>query len=608
MWLRLLRSLRTFRFKLMIAALTCTLIPALISLTIHNNLTRDAMKDQAVSNAQETLLLVDGYVTNLFKHMLYIANYVQMDTEMNTILKDVAAGKTYEGPDAEYRRFYDRNRIITKIDNITDVGDQKVYVTILLPNGTYYANYSLHEYDPTQMIKEPWFKQLNNLYGFQSYWIGTTPTMFSTFNKNNPYQISVAQTLRGEGKGLEIYGYVIVTILENQVNHSFENLAFDQETMLLDASNMILSHKDSSRIGEYFPVTTLAKEQKSSDIVRVGEEDFLISQRALTFTGWKLVTLIPYEKAIFKISSIFNRVLTFQLIAFTVFMLILLYALRAFTKPIMKLGRVAKTVERGNLEVRSHIRGGDEIGYLGEAFDHMLDRVKTMIAEVNWTQTRKRNAELAMLQAQINPHFLFNVLNSIRMKVMRKGDKESAEMISSLSKLLRMTISHDKGMIHFHEEMEIVMDYVKLMNMRQKETVQLEVDVPKDTFMLQVPRFFLQPVIENALIHGLHQSPGKIVIQAHVTADGFVVTVEDTGQGMDLDTLAALRLNMLSGDGKNVPEAGRKQGFSGIGLPNVYERMRMTFGENFEMTVDSEPGGGTSVTMHIPREEDSSDV
>ncbi|NHN32373.1 sensor histidine kinase [Paenibacillus agricola] len=610
MWVRLLRSLRSFRFKLMIAALTCTLIPTLISLTIHNDLTRDAMKEQAVTNAQETLLLVDGYVTNLLKHMLYITNYVQNDIEMNTILKEVAAGKQYEGPDAEYRKFYDTTRVIEKLDTITGVGGEPAYVTIILPDGTYYANYSLHDYNPIHMLKEPWFGQLNNLYGYQSYWIGTTPTMFYNEQNRNPYQISVARTLRGEG--LKIYGYVIVTIMENQVNQSFESLALGQEMMLLDTSNTILSHKDSARIGQPFPVTASAQEQqKSSDIVKVDNVDYLISQHPLSLTGWKLVTLIPYEQAIFKISSIFNRVLFFQLIAFILFMFILLYVLRAFTKPIMKLRKVVETVERGNLEVRSHIRRGDEIGYLGEAFDHMLERVKGMIAEVNQTQTRKRNAELAMLQAQINPHFLFNVLNSIRMKVMGKGDKESAEMISSLSKLLRLTISQDKGMIHFHEEMEIVMDYVKLMNMRQKEKVQLEVDVPKDAFMIQVPRFFLQPVIENALLHGLHQSAGSIRIQAQVLEERFVITIEDSGQGMDADTLQALRHNMTAGETKDeaeTAEAGRKQGFSGIGLPNVYERMRMTFGDTFEMAVDSKPGACTRVTMDIPREVGESHV
>lgn len=140
--------------------------------------------------------------------------------------------------------------------------------------------------------------------------------------------------------------------------------------------------------------------------------------------------------------------------------------------------------------MRSYIRGQDEIGNLGMSIDQMLDHIKYMIAEITETQTRKRKAELAMLQVQINPHFLFNVLNSIRMKVLRKGDVESAQMMSSLSKLLRMTISQDQDLIYLHEEVGTVKEYVQLMDMRQKEKVNLEIDVSPDVLFEKVPRFF----------------------------------------------------------------------------------------------------------------------
>jgi two-component system sensor histidine kinase YesM len=264
---------------------------------------------------------------------------------------------------------------------------------------------------------------------------------------------------------------------------------------------------------------------------------------------------------------------------------------------------VAETVQRGNLEVSSNIRGTGEIGYLGESFDPMLDRVKKMIAETTLIETRKRKAELVMLQAQINPHFLFNVLNSIRMTVMRKGDPDSAEMISSLSKLLRMTISQDKGTIPLHEEIDTVIDYVKLMNMRQKEEVQLQLDVSRDTLLTAVPRFFLQPVIENALIHGLSQRAGTIHISAEDAGNFIIIAVRDDGQGMDEATLEMLRRKLIDAaarEERNKPDGGK---FSSIGLSNVYERMTMTYGESFTMDVSSDSESGTLVTMHIPKTE-----
>jgi two-component system sensor histidine kinase YesM len=230
----------------------------------------------------------------------------------------------------------------------------------------------------------------------------------------------------------------------------------------------------------------------------------------------------------------------------------------------------------------------------------MLERVKEMIAEITLTQSRKRKAELAMLQAQINPHFLFNVLNSIRMKVMRSGDLESAEMISSLSKLLRMTIIQNKDVIALHEELSTVADYVLLMNMRQKENVELKLDPAPDTLMSQVPRFFLQPLIENALIHGLSQRAGVIEITSWMTNEDTVISVKDSGKGMDSDKLAVLRDRLQSNKVVVQTSDESKGRMSGIGLHNVCERMRMTYGERFRIEVESAEDGGTTITMIIP--------
>ncbi|WP_028609399.1 cache domain-containing sensor histidine kinase [Paenibacillus harenae] len=593
---------RSFRFKLMLTSILCILLPALITLSVYNTMTKAAVKEEAVSQSQQKLKLVDGYVTNLFKHMLYIANSVQIDSEINVILKAIAAGKTYGGPNAEYERYMDRAKITGKIDDMKLLSlDEVYYVSILLKDGTSFANYPLDEYNPNFFREEAWFGKLDSLKGLQSAWIETTPTVFVSEKRISPHQISIARTLRG--RGLTPYGYVIVTIPENLVNDIFKRLVADQETMLLDGDGIILSHPDHARIGEKFPYAAEAKRQKDPHILQVGGEDYMISSLKQSPTGWELVSLTPYKKAVFKLNSIFNRVFMFQLFSFCVFLLLFVYLIGTITRPLVRLGRVAETVQRGNLEVRSNIRGTDEIGYLGESFDHMLDRVKKMIAETTLTQTRKRKAELAMLQAQINPHFLFNVLNSIRMKVMRKGDLDSAEMISSLSKLLRMTISQDKGTIPLHEEIDTVVEYVKLMNMRQKEEAWLQLDLSRDTLMTAVPRFFLQPVIENALIHGLSQRSGTIHISSVDGGNFIIITVRDDGQGMDAGTLEMLRRKLIDAAAReegNKPAGGK---FSSIGLSNVFERMTMTYGEAFTMDVSSDSAIGTLVTMHIPKRE-----
>lgn len=374
--------------------------------------------------------------------------------------------------------------------------------------------------------------------------------------------------------------------------------------MLVDGNGRIMAHAQRERMGER--PTYLKEGSLNAQIVKIGEDEYLVSSRKLSVKDWRLVMLTPYEDAVHKLKTIFQSVFVIQLIAYAVFLLLLILLIRTFTRPLVRLGKLAHTVQRGNLEVRSYIQGSDEIGRLGSSFDQMLDRIKQMIHEITMEQSRKRKAELAMLQAQINPHFLFNVLNSIRMKVHRKGDQESAEMLLSLSRLLRMTIGHEDESVTLHEEVSTLIDYVNLMNLRQKEKAQLHVDIAAEAMFAQVPRFCLQPFIENALIHGLRQQSGTISLSARQAAPRTLeIVLRDDGAGMDEETLRKLRSNLtMAGafqeEADLTPKGLR---FTGIGTANVYERLRLRFGEAFVLIIDSEEGAGTTITMRVPLQE-----
>ncbi|MEH7010883.1 sensor histidine kinase [Neobacillus niacini] len=594
---------RSFRFKVIFISIICLIIPATISLSIYNYLTKDTLKDQALSNANRELTIANEYVEKLLEDMLYITNFVQLDAEMNTILKEKAQSIVEYGTD--YQQYMDDSKINKTIENITLVGE-KSYVTILLKNGKSYKNYSNYDFEPSSLVSEDWFKKLNTLQGYESIWIESRPTMFRSEKKNNPYQISVARTLRDQNQ--EIYGYVIVTIMEKKINQIFKNMKGHEEMMILNSSNKILSHRDPVKIDEEFQYSDQLKENNSSNIFQISNKDYLIAEHDISFTGWKLVSLVPYKQATTQINSIFSKVFTVQIVSFTIFLILMASLLRTITKPIVHLGNIAEAVKRGNLAIRSRLKSKDEVGRLSESFDHMLDRVNEMIHEITETQERKRKAELDMLQAQINPHFLFNVLNSIRMKVLVKGDKESANMISSLSKLLRMTIDKNKETITFRDEVLIVLDYISIMNMRQKEQVKVEISVHEEAYSLKIPRFVLQPIIENSIIHGLNQSAGTIVVRTEIMEEQLVIIIEDNGQGMDDAVLSQLRRKLGQSNGTENSVQKNNKGFSSLGLSNVYERMFITFGRSFRMDIKSLPSSGTKVILTIQKGGSNSDV
>ncbi|MDC3416779.1 sensor histidine kinase [Aquibacillus salsiterrae] len=594
----------TFRNKVIISTVICIILPVILTLSIYNYLTRDAIKEQAIQNANNELELTEKYVSKLLDDMLYVLNFVQLDTKLNSILKSKAQEDDNE--EENYEQFLENQTVMDTISDITLLG-KKSQVTILLKNGKYYTNYSVSEYDPLLIYEEDWFEQLKTLHGYESFWIETNPTVFQSEKTYNPYQISIARPLRDQRSA--IYGYVIVTIFENKLSEVFENREANEEIMLVNGDGVILSHKNNNQIGQKFAYWEQNQKKNISNIIRFIDQDYLITTKELIYNNWQLVSVVPYKQAVSTINSIFSRVFFLLLISFTIFFVILAYLINRITKPLVHLGGVVEKVQKGNLAVRSRLHSSDELGRFSKSFDHMLDRINEMIKEVQETQSRKRKAELAMLQAQINPHFLFNVLNSIRIKVFRNGDKESAKMISSLSKLLRMTIESDKGNITFAEEVDIVTDYIFLMNMRQKESVTFVKNISDECYNQMIPRFVLQPIIENSLIHGFNQSKGIIKLNALMTKDNFIVEIEDNGIGMDSKKLETLQSNLGNQNHLNIKgQSIGKTGFSSIGLSNVYERLVMTFGNKFQIKVESYVEKGTRVTLMIPMERGDEDV
>ncbi|WP_372638054.1 sensor histidine kinase [Cohnella sp.] len=598
-------GLRSIRHKLMIAAIACILIPAVLTQFIYTSLTKDAVQRQAVSNAQDSLLLAESSVSNLLVSMLNMANYVQTNADMTSYFKLVVSGNA-QSRDA-YLNFTDQKRIIEQLDSLTV--SEKSYITVLLTDDTFFTNYSTSDYNPLLLKEEPWFERLDGLKWPSSHWIGASPTVFAYMSEESPYQLSLARTLRRDDS--RIYGYVVITVMEKQVRRLFERLSSDQEMMLLDEKGRILSSGDASRIGQTFTEAGESTGILHTSIRTIDGEKYLITEKPFSFNDWRLVSKQRYSEAIVDISSIFNQVFVVQLSSLAVFLLILLVLLRAFTKPLVQLGRTTSSVQRGNLSVRSGVRGTDEIGRLGFLFDQMLDRIQEMIAEISDTQARKRKAELKMLQAQIHPHFLFNVLNSIRMRVMRGGDADSAKMIGSLSTLLRMTINSDADEISLHEELELLTHYVELMNLRQKEKVELSLDIAAEAMLVRVPRFFLQPIVENALIHGFNQKAGRIRIRAEMEEGALRLSAEDDGVGMDEEAVASLNRKLRramddQGAQRAEPAAaagiGAGTAFSGMGLTNVVERMTMLCGDRFSIAVESRKEAGTLIRVTIAYE------
>ena len=414
------------------------------------------------------------------------------------------------------------------------------------------------------------------------------------------YYITIVQTIKSFSSKPD--GFLFVSLSEEQISHIFPEHQLNHEYMLLDSHGTILSHIDTDRIGQTFAHFDQINKPSSSSIISVGHEKVMLLDRKLQISDWILVSMVPYQEAISKINAVQSTNIIVQAVFFILFLVILVSLVSQFTKPIFKLSRAVSKVEAGHLQYRTRMRGNDEIGQLGQSFDQMLDRIEDMIKQVTLEQAGKRKAELEMLQAQINPHFLFNVLNSIRLRIKLRGDGKNAALISSLSSLLRMTINRNNEFVTLHEEVETVGHYFELMNFRTNEAASIHIDIMPESALMEVPRFVIQPIIENSLIHGLHDHSGAIAIIARIENDRLQIQIKDTGRGMSEEELEKLHERLAPT--KSTAVAAKKEethkGLSGIGLKNVFERLKLIYGDEFQYFIESQLGQGTAITLKIP--------
>lgn len=259
--------------------------------------------------------------------------------------------------------------------------------------------------------------------------------------------------------------------------------------------------------------------------------------------------------------------------------------------PISSLSRAMIQLKKGNLDTRVRIHRKDEFGLLGDGFNEMAERIKQLIQNIEKEQALKRQAEIQFLQAQITPHFLYNTLNSIKSLARLKRTDDAADMTTALISLLRLS-SGGNELISLSKEIEYLKSYTAIMSYRKSRKFHLEVLLESGTGEYRLPKFSLQPFVENSIIHGfsgLEKKGLRIKISASLAMEGLYITVEDNGKGFEIDCVS-----------EKEEENGIR--FSHIGMKNVEERIRLYFGKQYGIKVESVPDEGTRVTLFLPKE------
>lgn len=344
--------------------------------------------------------------------------------------------------------------------------------------------------------------------------------------------------------------------------------------------------------------TALGKTKESCFRLNYRGEKYLITRTDMKTTGWTLVSMVPYKSVMAETMAISGVMILAVAITLIVTLLLLNRILTGVVKPLKKLEKYMVQVNPDNMDQRMEILTDDEIGHLSMKFNQMMDRIRNLKEQVIEEQEDKRKYELQALQAQINPHFLYNTLDSI-IWMAETNDSNIVAMTEALAKLFRISLNKGNEEISLERELEHVKNYLIIQSMRYADKFTYEISAEPGVERCRTIKLILQPIVENCIYHGIKKKrgTGKITIRAYRREQNLIIEVSDDGCGMPEEICRKI----LSDEIESENISG-----SGIGVKNVNERIQLRFGKKYGLSYSSEEGVGTTVTYVLPYNEGGS--
>ena len=319
-----------------------------------------------------------------------------------------------------------------------------------------------------------------------------------------------------------------------------------------------------------------------------------VTVKTVGYTGWKLVGVVPADN----IWDNYGQLLLFFLfvVLFSIFLLVFvnLHLSERISVPIKTLERAVKELEAGREEVDIDVSGPYEIERLGHSIRSMVSTMRHLMDDIIEQEAQKRRSELDVLQSQINPHFLYNTLDSVVWMTENGRTDEAILMVTSLARFFRISLSRGSNIIPIADELEHARHYLTIQKMRYKNKFSAVIAAEDGVEGLYTIKLIVQPILENAIYHGMAYADGdgEITVRARRDGEDVVIEVADNGPGMPEETVERLL------DQSYAAAPGTKG--SGIGLRNVHQRIRLTFGEEYGLAIHSEPDAGTTVCIRLP--------
>ena len=374
------------------------------------------------------------------------------------------------------------------------------------------------------------------------------------------------------------------------------NLYPDMETVILTDTGRVI-HDSSESITECTNCIETLRNCTSEQSLTLNGQKYMTVPVTMKDSGWNIYTLIPWQVYTADIRDYTVYSLAFGLIVFIAGFIMTWIMSARVSAPVENLSRTMKSVRNGNIQQRADIISSDEIGELSNTFNTMLDQINRLIEQEYQLKVKQQDAQMKALQAQINPHFLYNILQSIASIASLNHLPEISIMANSLGKMMRYSIKTEENTTTLEDELNHVAHYLEIQKIRFKNQLDYSIDSCEAYGRYPLLKLTLQPLVENAVMHGFTGQHQKLFIYIHVYQEEsyLVVEISDDGDGMSADVLAEIRRSLS--DSATGFYSDTQQS---IGLANVYTRLKLCYQRQAVLEIDSEPDVGTVITLKLP--------
>ncbi len=399
---------------------------------------------------------------------------------------------------------------------------------------------------------------------------------------------------------LKDYGYLRFDFEEAILQNEYSGLVEDRpkdysEVFICDKKGRIISHPNKIRIGQSIKAEPYASQILNDNnghnyVLYKTDTDQIAIYSTIQSNGWKIIKTLSTSYLYQEINQIQTYLILGGIIYVGVILLFMLIFSIRYTEPMMKMMAVIKKVEQGDLTARTEIQSRDELGQLGISLNNMIAEMQVLIDKLVQEEHEKKEVELEALHAQINPHFLYNTLNTIKWMAKIQGNTSVSKSITALIKLLRISTNLGRDMITLREELDYVENYIIIQKLRFNQTVNLTRSIEDECLDLSVPKLILQPIVENSIIYGLQDERQEIniLITGFIEDGQLIIEIHDDGPGIEDEVLK----NIFS-------DSTDKNKFSKVGINNVNHRIRLYCGNEYGLSIKTELGVGTVVQVRL---------